>query len=99
MTAAGLMFVFIDNVVAVLLDPSFQPGRSNTGSKQFPFFADSIELQLLDTEDNEDNLDNLAMCSAHAKEIIMFVGEILGEEPVSNYLTRFFLRHIRKNPL
>jgi hypothetical protein len=78
--------------VAVLLDPSFQPGRSNAGSKQFPFFADSIELQLLDAEDNEDNLDSLATRSAHAKEIILFVGEILGGVPVSNYLTRFFLR-------
>jgi hypothetical protein len=74
--------------VAAILDPAFEPSRTNTGSKQFPFIMDCMEQQIreFDSNDVESPLER----SRSAETTLRFVCEVLGGEKVTEYLDDFF---------
>jgi hypothetical protein len=74
---------------AAILDPSFQPRRSNTGSKQYPFFVTFLEPRLKKYE-REEQTDSRAIRSQHAEELLRFICEILGGQKVAEYVANFF---------
>jgi hypothetical protein len=77
---------------AALLDPSFQPAQDNAGTKDFQFLAEFIDNQLSSFEAQpEQEIHNLrSVRSKNVQNIIKFIAEILGGEPVHDYFEHFF---------